>query len=125
MDKEKLRTDFDKAVDAYLDALVEMYGWDSYYGGWVAADRTGVYAYAEDVFINLSDIIYIVDNDVPKEEFDKWYSYCLWANDFNMTIPTLPAWVKGAPRASKAEMERLEKLRQEFNDACNDIKERF
>lgn len=125
MDKEKLKDDFNKAVDAYLEAFLKMYEWDSFYGGWVAEDRTGVYTYADDVYVSLSDIIYIVDNDVPKEEFNKWYSYCLWAHDFNMTIPTLPAWVKGAPRASESEMERLEKMRQEFNDACNEVKEGF
>lgn len=110
----KQRSNFDKAVGEYVAALLKMYDWDARYGYWISDDTTGIYAYEDDHFIALSDLIYIVDNDVPLATLEEWKEYCLWAHEYNQTIPNLPSWVKGAPRASKSEMDALSKLHDDF-----------
>ena len=116
MGKNKLRTAFDKAVANYVAALLEMYEWDAYYGYWVGDDNTGIYAYGDNHFINLANVVYIVDNDVPLDVLEEWEDYCLWAHEFNQSIPNLDSWVKGCPRVSKEEMEALSKEKQELEE---------
>lgn len=120
-----LRERFDRAVAGYVAALLKMYDWDERYGYWVADDTTGVYAYGDYHFLNLSDIIYIVDNKVPESVLEEWEEYCLWAHEFNQTIPNLASWVKGCPRASKGEIEALRKAKQDLDDAVKHIKEKY
>lgn len=120
-----LRMNFDKAVADYVAALLKMYEWDSFYGYWVGDDNTGVYAYGDNYFLNLSDIIYIVDNNVPFEVFDEWCEYITDAHEVGLHIPNLPSWHKGCPRASKEEIERLKGLRKDFNDAVKQCKEKY
>ena len=125
MGKNKLRTAFDKAVTNYVAALLEMYEWDAYYGYWVGDDTTGIYAYGDCHFLTLSNIIYIVDNDVPLDVFEEWDDYCLWAHEFNQRIPNLDSWVKGCPRESKEEMEALRTAKQDFENQIQELKDKI
>ena len=125
MDKKKLRERFDKVVADYVAALLKMYDWDERYGYWVADDTTGVYAYGDNHFISLSDVMYIVDNDVQETTLEEWEEYCLWAHEFNQPIPNLASWVKGCPRASKDEMEALRNAKQELDDMAKHYKEKY
>ena len=102
-----LRVNFDKAVADYVAALLKMYEWDDFYGFWVGDDNTGVYAYGDNYFISLSDIIYIVDNNVPFEVFDEWCEYQPGAYEVGIPVPNLPSWHKGCPRYSKEEIEEM------------------
>lgn len=120
-----LRGNFEKAVSEYLAAFLEMYEWDAHYGYWVADDCTGIYAYGDDYFINVSDIIYIVDNQVKKEDFDEWYKYCVFATEFGQTIPNLSSWLKGCPRLSKREIRHLCELKSNFENAMRECKEKY
>ena len=119
----KLRQSFDKVVNKYVAALLEMYEWDAYYGYWIADDTTGIYAYSDNHFISLHDLIYIVDNKVPEEKLDEWEEYCLWAHDHNEPVPNIHSWVKGCPRVSKEEIKRLDSAREDFEDAIENYKE--
>lgn len=116
---------FSEAVDKYVAALLKMYEWDASYGYWVADDNTGVYAYGDYHFLSLSNIIYIVDNKVPEDVLCEWEEYCLWAHEFNQTIPNLDSWVMGCPRASNEEMAALRKAKQDLDDAIKETKEMY
>ena len=117
-----IRLNFEIAVRDYVRELLKRFDWDAVYGYWVADDCTGVYA-CGDYFINLADVIYIVDNNVKFEEFDEWYSYCLWAHENGQTTPNLSSWVKGCPRASKSQMERIDNVKQALADLYSELKE--
>lgn len=123
--KKLLRDNFEKAVADYVAAFLNMYELDARYGYWVSDDMTGVYAYGDNHFLSLSNLIYIVDNNVPESTLEEWEEYCLWAHEFGQTIPNLDSWVKGCPRASKEQMEHLIKLKQDFDDAVQDCKGAF
>jgi hypothetical protein len=123
--RSDLRETFDTVVDGYIQRLLRMFEWDTSYGYWVSDDRTGVYAYGDDYFINLADIIYIVDNHVSKKDFEEWWNYGLWAHEFNQTIPNLASWVSGCPRVSKEEMDTLRGLKESLNKEIDKLNTLF
>lgn len=121
----ELRNNFNKAVKAYLDELHKQFDWAECYGYWVADDTTGIYVYADTHYLNLSDIVFIVDNNVTIDEFEEWEKYCEWAHEFNQTEPNLRSWHNGCPRASKDEIKHLNALKKRFEDEVDKLKELY
>jgi len=73
--KRLLKTELNKAVKAYVDAFCAQYEMEVEFN--VADDILGIYNLS-DYFVNLSDIVYCVDNNVSFDDFICWYDYCLW-----------------------------------------------
>ncbi len=119
------RSAFDKAVQGYVKALLELYDWDAFYGYWVGGDTTDVYAYGDAYFISLPDLIYIVDNDVPLAVYEEWEEYCLWASEFGLTTPNFPSWVRGCPRVSEEERDRLTQMKAQLEEEIRNYKQRY
>lgn len=122
MVKTNLRNNLDRAVGDYTAALLKQFGWCEDYGYWVAGDSTGVYAYGDEYFISLADMVYIVDNNVEKSEFIEWHDYCVLAADFGLAIPNLSSWVKGVPRLSNGQIKALRDKRDELNSLIESYK---
>lgn len=120
-----LRQKFNAVANEYLDAFLKMFDIDESYGYWVAGEVGGQYAYGDDLFVDFSDMMYVVDNNVPKSTFDEWLGYCVFALEFGQTTPNLKSWVKGCPRLSKREIERLQKLRRDFEVTCKRYKNKY
>lgn len=132
MDKTKdsikalLRQDYEKAVNGYLNELLRMWELDAYYGYWIGDDVGGVYDYGDGSFdINLRDIIYCVENDVTREQYDEWQEYICDASEFNFPLPNLRSWMHGCPRTSPEAFEKLRKLKQNLNDAVEEEKKKI
>lgn len=121
----KLRKEFDRAVANYIAALLKQFDWDAFYGYWVGDDCTGIYAYAEEYFISLADVIYIVDNNVSLDDFQEWYFYTLFASEYKQTCPNLNSWMKGCPRLSKVEQEKLRTMQADFLSLCEDFRNKI
>lgn len=121
----ELRNNFNKAVKAYLDELHKMFGWAETYGYWVADDTTGIYCYADTHYLNLSDIVYIVENKVTIDGFEEWGKYVEWAHEMGQTEPNLKSWHNGCPRASKDEIKHLNALKKRFEDEVERYKELY
>lgn len=118
--KEKLKNSLVAAVNGYVCEMLNRFGWNSEKGWWVGNDCTGIYCYDDECFISLQDIIFIVDNNVTKEDFIKWNEYVAMLNEFDITTPNLQSWVKGCPRLSQEEINHLVELRQELYDTAKD-----
>ena len=119
--KKILREDYERACNAYLVELSNMWHWDSFYGYWVDDCIGGLYAYGDDTFISIDDIIFCVDNDIKEEEYEKWKEYCLFAHEYNFEVPKFESWVKGCPRISDADQKKIIKKKKEFEsfiDKC-------
>lgn len=121
----ELRNNFDAAVKAYLNELHKMFGWDTLHGYWVADDNTGVYAYEDAYTLSLSEIIFIVDNQLSLEEVDEWHDYTLRASVFYFRIPTLQEWHKGCKRVSEDEFLHLESLKKRLEDEVEKLEELY
>ncbi|MEZ3441568.1 hypothetical protein [Alistipes sp.] len=118
--KQKLRADFEAAANAYLAAFCKKHGYDfedarqSWVGG-----RVGEITEVADLFIDLRDIRTDIDHDAPKDEFVKWYDYCLRLSmiDHEILIPNYEHWLMGCPRKSEEEIAKLERLARNVKEA--------
>lgn len=121
-----LRENYEKACNAYLLALANMWGWCCQsYGYWVGNDVGSVYSYGDGTFINLDDIIYCVENSISEERYNEWVEYCMWAHEFRQDIPNLKSWNMGCPIVDKETRERLSKMKAELDTAIKETKEKF
>ena len=117
---KNLKQDFEKAVDAYVDAL--LYMWSDYdnddpsftpiYGYWVGDDKSGVYCYGDDTFINLSDIILCVEKEVSYNDYREWVDYCTQAHEFGFDEPNLRSWLDGCPRVPQETFDKLQNMKE-------------
>ena len=127
---KNLKPNFEAAVDDYVDELLCM--WSDYnkddpafspsYGYWVGNDKSGVYCYGDDIFINLSDIIYCVENYVSYDTFREWQDYCVDAAEWGFTTPNIDAWHNGFKRVPQETFEKLRERRQQLEDLVEIVK---
>ena len=126
--KEKiamLRQNFEKAVDDYLTAFLKQVDWDRFYGYWIAHDCTGFYAYGDQHFISIADIIYSVDNNVTNKELVECEEYNVWATNNGQSTISLASWHKGYHGVPKDGREKIDKLRMELNELIKETKEKY
>lgn len=114
--KEQLIGQFNAVVDSLTDRLCEM--WEIYAkdNDWVADDRTGVYCISDWLFLNLGDIVYIVENGLTEKEVSDWQEYNTKASDFGFNLINLKSWHKGCPRVTDETFDRLQAMRDNLND---------
>lgn len=123
--KEQLIGQFNAVVDSLTDRLCEM--WEIYAkdNDWVADDRTGVYCISDWLFLNLGDIVYIVENGLTEKEVSDWQDYNTKASDFGFNLINLKSWHKGCPRVTDETFDRLQAMRDNLNDLVEIEKRRL
>ena len=85
-----------KAVcEAYAQRLLAQLGYynrvDAY---WVGDDVGGVLAIGDSYFLNLDEIVLLVDNAIGYDEFSEWYNQ--WVDMDNERKINLRSWIMGA-----------------------------
>ena len=120
--KQLLKENYEKACNAYLEALLQMWGLSPRYGYW-NSDKVGtIYHYGDSHNLSMDEIIYCVENDITEHEVMEWEDYILDAYEFGMSIINLQAWQKGCPRVSKEEFEVLRQKKKELENLCEEYK---
>lgn len=127
---KNLKQDFERAVDAYVDAL--LYMWSDYdnddpsftpiYGYWVGDDKSGVYCHGDDTFINLSDIILCVEKEVSYNDYREWVDYCTQAHEFGFDEPNLRSWLNGCPRVPQETFDKLQNMKENLESLVEVVK---
>lgn len=122
----KLRENYDKACDAYLRAFCEKHDFDYAEAArsWVGGDVGGITECA-DYCVSMSDIITDIDLDAPEEEYVKYYDYSLRVHSVangELTVPNYASWLRGCPRMSEEQIQRLEELQQDIRKAESALK---
>lgn len=121
--KELLKKNYEDACNSYLKALADAWEWDvDSYGFWIADCVGETFSYGDNMFIDMQDIIFCVENDVKEGEYDEWQEYCLFAHEYNQTIPNFQSWHKGCPRLTAEEQKRLIDLKKDFEDTAKEYK---
>ena len=119
--KKQLRSDYEKACNAYLKAFCEKHGYDyeDAVRNWVGGDVGGITECA-DLFVNMDDIITDIDRDAPEDEFVKYYDYCLRVGSIacgKISTPNDSSWLSVCPRMSEEQITRLEELQRDIRKA--------
>ena len=119
MDKLKLKTDYENAVNNYLKAFCEKHDFDyedAEYG-WVAGD-TGTVVCVNDYFADMQTIICDIDMDAPENEFERWCDYCIELGMLgDRRTPSYKNWLKGCPRRTEEEISNLRKIHNNVKQA--------
>lgn len=117
---DELKTVFNLICDEYAKRLCNMYNW--YYEDcfWVADLRAGTFCSSDmEYSLSLEDIILIVENNLPFEEFLEWWDYNVMITYAQSNHPfsnqyheiNMWSWIKGyRPTISKAILEKEEQL---------------
>jgi hypothetical protein len=123
MSKETAREYFEKGCNEYLRLFCEKHEFDYEDAKemWVAGD-VGSIVCCGDYFVDMQDIITDIEQDAPNGEYENWYDYCFDAHNLGLTAPNYSSWLKGCPRCSQGEINRLYDLKREFEQAVNDAK---
>lgn len=122
--KEHARAMYNLGCTEYLRLFCEKHEFDyeDAKDAWVGNEVGGVVCVG-DYFVDMVTIIADIELNAPEHEFIEWYDYCLEAHEFGLVVPNFKSWVKGCPRTSEETIERLRKLRQDFNDCVKKEKE--
>lgn len=88
--KQKL----EKILKEYIDLFCEKQGLN--FDFCVQDDYLGVICFNYDLFINISDIIHDIDNNISKGLILEWYNYTLEINQFI----NYKTWLKVCNRAN-------------------------
>lgn len=122
MEKNKLRTDYEKACNAYVEKLKETWEVD---GWWVGEDVGTVWCFLDNDFLRMDEIILCVDESIGIDEYREWNDYNTFAAEFNQNAVNLKSWHMGYHGIPKEEQESLRKLKSELEEAVKDCKEKF
>ena len=121
-----LREDYEKACNGYLVTLLNMWELDASYGFWVSDEVGGTYSYGDTgLYLNMDDMIYVVENNISEQSYREWLDYCVWAEEFNQTVPNLRAWHHGFPRVDEATQKKLSEMRYELDRLIEKTKGKF
>ena len=121
-----LREDYEKACNGYLVTLLNMWELDASYGFWVSDEVGGTYSYGDTgLYLNMDDMIYVVENNISEQSYQEWLDYCVWASEFNQTVPNLRAWHHGFPRVDEATQKKLSEMRYELDRLIEKTKGKF
>lgn len=123
--KKMLKEQYEDACNGYILELLRMWELDGHYGYWNSDDVGSIYHYGETHNLTMEDIIYIVENDIYEAEVLVWEDYLLDAHEFGFTMPNLRAWHMGCPRTPNDVIDRLRKMKEDFNKAIDEERERL
>ena len=115
----ELKKQYEFVCNAYAKAFAKKH--DYQFDSWV---EVGTIACFGDYFVDFHDIKHDIDNDIPKEKFLEYYDAILDYSSLNnekemimnelidnklRPFPNYKHWLKGAPRPTQEEMDRLRK----------------
>ena len=122
--KELLRKAYNDVCNRYLTTLLQSWGLETdSYGFWVSDEIGGVYCYGDSLFLNMDDILYIVDNDITQTQYQEYIEYAMWADKYGFTSPNLKSFVKGCPIIPVETREKLDEQKRMLDELVKETKE--
>lgn len=111
MEIEELKKKYNEICNEYLYKFCLKNGFEYDPFMWIA-DNVGTIIMIADMFVNMEDIRYDVDNNIPKGKFNDWYWKSVELHEFGVSWMNYESYCKGAP--DKYTPEVMEKLRNSF-----------
>jgi hypothetical protein len=109
-----LRSNYEKACNAYLEAFCKKHEFDRKDAEWV--DVGGV-ANICDYYVSLADMMIDIEQDAPRGEYWKYYDYSMDCSWLQIPCPNYKNWLRGAPVKSEEELNRLKRLKSAADEA--------
>lgn len=84
---------YEEVCETYAKRLIEQLGLRKENSYWVLDEIGGTFAYGDGYFLNMDEIVLLVDNCIGYDEFNEWY--CQWT-DFDREFRiNLRSWIMG------------------------------
>ena len=100
---------YEVACEDILQSFCEKHDYVYEEDAWVAGD-IGTIALIGDFYVDIQTMIHDLENDIPKDEFIKWYDYSVDCHIYGLKFPNYENWCKGAPRYTPEEIEKVKKV---------------
>lgn len=118
-----IRENYNKAVDAYMNAWCDKHELEYEADMWVAGD-VGTICMVGDYFVSFDEVRYDMDNDLPGDTFFEWYDYSLDVHDVNPDIKlNFRSYCMGYRPYNEEEMERMREARKRIRELEAEIEE--
>jgi hypothetical protein len=121
---KNVKKNYGDACNEYLRLFCKKHGFDFEHDVWVAGE-IGDIAFVGDCFVDMRTVITDIDFDAPENEFGRWYDYCMRIGELGEPSPNFRAWLKGCPRKSDEELDRLTPLRYKIEGLRSEFKKRL
>ena len=103
----------------YVRAFIEKHELDTlnYEDYWINNDP-GTIICLNDMYIDMENLRYDIDNDIPKDKFEEWYWTSVDRAENGLQYLDYPAFCKGAPDPIPPDqLEEIKKLRKKVEQA--------
>lgn len=104
----------------YRDEFMEMYFTDGEGSRadnfWIGDNIGETLDVAGEYKFDFDTIRYTVDNKIHPDRLFEWLDYCRKVSDFGIKTPTLKDFYHGAPLVSDEQLEKLAKLKQDYEN---------
>ena len=119
------KENYEKACNAWINELLNMWEQSPEYGFWVGDEVGGTYFHEAGFSFDMSDIIFCVENNVPLEKVWDFIDYTTKCSEYNFNMPNLKSYVKGCPTVPDETFEKLDSIKAELEKCINDTKNKF
>ena len=116
-----LKERYEQVANDYVKELCRRFDpdYDGYMPDWICDKVGGTLDDLWGYYINFDDVRLIIDENIPFDDFIKWYDYCLECHAISpdITTPNLRSWIKGCPRMRQEELDHLKELHRKVEFA--------
>lgn len=110
----RVRKNYNHFCEEYIRLFCEKHEFD--YEETRGTPRDHDIVFIGDLFFTLTDIRIDIDKDAPKRELMDWYEYALKAGGLGANYINYESWLKGCPRMSEEDFEKLSALQKNVRD---------
>lgn len=125
----QIESDYEKACNAWVLALVTMWGLDARNGYWIGDEPGDVYDFDGKVTIGMDDLRYAVRNGVTYEQygdFTEYHSFLAENGLLRSSGPTLRDYIEArVPLYDTAARQRITEARENLLRICEEERERL
>lgn len=114
----------------YVEAFCQRHGYTAERDAWVGGD-VGTTICINDMYVGMNEIRYDVDNNIPTEQFEKWYWKALevyeltgekWLNYQSFCKGAPDPWPEEKLKKVREGVKKIEQMKKELNDYITEVK---
>jgi hypothetical protein len=120
--KNKAKSLYEEGCNLYLHLFCEKHGFNAEYPDtcWIANNIGGV-AFIGDYLVDMETMRYDIDNDIPEDQWIKWYGYSFECTALGLTSPNYKSWLKGCPTYCQEQLDEVKRLRNNIHEAQHQL----
>jgi len=125
MNRKTLKQTYESSCNNYLRLFLEKHGYEYDPNLWVGGS-VGTITEVSDLFVGMEDIRIDIDQNVPEEEFIKWYDYSLRLHSLGCSgVPNYSSWLRRCPIKTEEEILEMEAAKKRIDDLTEEFENKY